>query len=510
MKLAFIWIKKYVVDLCTRTMRTYFPKTHYADTAEHSFCVIPEPYESTYNDGVYKRPEAISVTLSEYRDLFVTLIGGMYPYTFAEYGTIECRKEILKDTHAYSIVISTEKIILIYQDEQTFRYAVSTLTQLLQKEEIPTGTIYDFPAYSWRGLNLDVARHFMPISFIKEVIRKMYLQKLNILHIHLTDDQGWRFESKLYPKLHTLGSKRRETVIGNKLVPFIHMKYAGDGIPHEGFYTQESLRELVEYAHTYGVEIVPEIDIPGHGTALLVVYPEHAAHVPPKEVETDWGVFHNMLSPEEKTITFLQNIFKELSEVFPGPYIHIGGDEVPLDAYKKSTAVKKLVQEGKLTSYKDAPAYILTAIAAYLKSIGRTPVMWDEASDIAQETGGIIMVWRDMSIMHAMVEKQIPHICTTASHLYFDHYQHPNTKKEPLAIGGYSPIDYVYDAPVIANHYLLGMQANMWTEYTKTPEAVRYMLFPRTYALADIAWGKYHANLKTFLGKVQHLWDFRK
>ena len=510
MKLAFIWIKKYVVDLCTRITRTYFPKVHVSGTLEARFCIIPEPYESTYDDGTYKRPQSVSVTLSEHRDLFATLVGDIYPYTFTEHGTVICQKEILKDSHAYKLIVTAEKIILTYQDEQTFRYAVSTLIQLLQKEEIPTGTIYDFPTYAWRGLHIDVARHFMPVSFIKEVIRKMYLQKLNILHLHLTDDQGWRFESKQYPKLHLLGSKRRETVIGNKLVPFIHMQYKGDGIPHGGFYTQDALRELVDYARAYGIEIVPEIDIPGHGTALLVAYPEHAAHTPPKEVQTDWGVFHNMLSPEEKTITFLQNIFKELSDVFPSPYIHIGGDEVPLDAYKKSSAVKKLVQEGKLTSYKDAPTYILTAIANYLKSIGRTPVMWDEASTIAKDTGGIVMVWRDMSIMDEMIEKQIPHICTTASHLYFDHYQHPDTKKEPLAIGGYSPIDHVYDTPVIANHYLLGIQANMWTEYTKTPDAVRYMLFPRTYALADIAWGKYHANLKTFLAKVQHLWDFRK
>jgi hexosaminidase len=510
MKLQFIWIQKYIVDFLKRVSGTYLPQTSFGEHSEDEFSIIPEPYQVEYTGGFFIRPGHVSFHVPEYKELFHILFGTTVPYTMTEDSVVHFVRATLSDIHAYQIIITEKMITVNYQDEATFRCAVSTFIQLLQKDKIPTGTIYDFPLYSWRGLHIDVARHFMPIEFLKELIRKMYLQKLNILHIHLTDDQGWRFESKQYPKLHTIGSKRRETVIGNKLLPFVHTNYKGDGIPHEGFYTQEELKELVTYAQIYGIDLVPEIDIPGHGTALLVAYPEHSAYIAPKEVETDWGVFHNMLSPQKETITFLKNIFKELSEIFPSTYIHIGGDEVPLDSYKKSASVRELVKNRTLASYRDAPAYILEEIALYLKSLGRTPVMWDEASDVAQKTGGIVMVWRDMSIINEMIKKKIPHICTTASHLYFDHYQLPDTKKEPLAIGGYSPIDHVYETPISSNHYLLGIQANMWSEYTKTPDAVRYMLFPRTYALAELAWGKYNINVKKFLAKVRGAVDFRK
>lgn len=511
-----IWIRNYVYDYARRTLHTYFNRNNSHQETPNKPVIIPEPYMTEYRESTLALPETITFTIDEHRDLTLLLLkrhSTDHTYVFTtdpEKAFLVCKKGTLSHKNAYQIEITEKDITVTYQNEETLRYAISTFVQLSRNATIPCGSMYDFPTCLWRGVLLDVARHYMPPAFIKELIEKMYLQKLNILHLHLSDDQGWRFESKQYPRLHQIGSIRKETVIGNKLFPFVHRGYTGDGMPHEGFYTQESLRELVQYAIEYGITIVPEIDIPGHSTALLTAYPEYAAHNAPHKVETDWGVFKNVLSPEDHTLVFLKNIFKEICGVFPSAYIHIGGDEVPTDYYKKNQFVKKLVQTKKLKTYEDAPSYILEEIATYLRTQGRTPVMWDEGADIAQKTGGIIMVWRDVAIAEEMAQKNIPYVYCPASHLYFDYYQYPDTKKQPLAIGGYTPIESVYQTPIKRNDLLLGIQANMWSEYTKTPDAVRYMLFPRTYALAELAWGNYHKDLKAFLAKVAHAIDLRK
>lgn len=330
--------------------------------------------------------------------------------------------------------------------------------------------------YEWRGLHIDVARHMMPVEYLMRTLDKMATLGLNRLHLHLTDDQGWRFESKHYPRLHTVGGYRRETVLG-KQFPFFNLNYKGDGIRYGGYYKQDELKELVKYAKDKGIIIVPEIDIPGHATALLSAYPEYAYSKAPTEVATYWGVFDNVLANNERTLEFINIIFDELMEVFDSKYIHIGGDEVSVAGYDSE--------------------YILLGVAQHLKSKGRTPIVWDEAYSVAAEVGGIVMVWRNMSIVLDMLKKGLPTICASSTHFYFDHYQSADINNEPLAIGGYTDCDRVLSAAAELGAIkikagtnadkLIGVQAQLWTEYIRNSEEADYMLYPRLEAFAQVA-----------------------
>ena len=343
---------------------------------------------------------------------------------------------------------------------------------------------FDVSMCEWRGLHLDVARHFMPLEFLYEIIEKMHELNLNIFHLHLTDDQGWRFESKKYPKLHIVGGTRHETVVGKSFI-FFGLNYEGDGLVHAGYYTQDQLCALNVFAKSRGVTIVPEIDLPGHMTALLAAYPEYAhsnsghnsAGVSGVEVATYWGVFDNILRADAQTFNFIKDIFEELLDVFDSKYIHIGGDEVHVSDYDKD--------------------FILDNMAQYLVSKNRTPVMWDEALEIAKKYNGVVMAWQSMEDFERCLASGVRTVCASSSHLYFDYYQKPDTENEPLAIGGYTPTKKVLESKIEIQNILkkiskeksknfIGAQAQMWTEYTKTPQQVRYMLYDRLEAFASI------------------------
>ncbi len=352
--------------------------------------------------------------------------------------------------------------------------------------------------YSWRGLHLDVARHAVDLKYIYGLLDKMQENHLNKLHLHLTDDQGWRIEIKKYPLLHEIGSKRKETVIGKNFPtpwkPF--KKYKGDKKEYGFYYSQKELKDLDNYAKEKGVTIVPEIDLPGHSTALLFAYPEFAAGEPPKEVATYWGVFSNVVSDSPKTLAFLKDVFDELLEIFSGKYIHIGGDEVPLRNYDEN-----------IEPYNNT----LKELALYLKSKGREVVMWEEAFDIAQETDSILMCWQSLSIGKEFLEKEGRVIFCPNEYFYFDYHQYEN-KNKYLGIGGYIPLEKVYRFSLEEKlglktfqkykNSILGIQANLWTEYLNSKEKLDYMLYPRFYALAKVVnrennnWQKFLEELK--------------
>lgn len=360
--------------------------------------------------------------------------------------------------------------------ENVFKIKSKKEKMLYKNSKSGTQAGFDFSSLKWRGLHLDVARHFMPIDFLYEVIENMNKLNLNIFHLHLTDDQGWRFESKKYTKLNTISSKRKETVVG-KSFKFFGLAYESDGISHSGYYTQEQLKDLNNFAKTKGITIVPEIDLPGHMTALLAAYPEYAHADQPKEVATYWGVFDNVLRADIKTFNFIKDIFDELLDVFDSKYIHIGGDEVHVNDYDKD--------------------FILDNIAQYLISKNRIPVLWDEALHIAKKHNGVVMAWQSMEDFERCLESGVSTICASSSHFYFDYYQKPDIENEPLAIGGYTPIEKVAESKKEIQNILnkiskeksknfLGAQAQMWTEYAPTPEHVSYMLFPRLGAFAHL------------------------
>lgn len=503
----FYFLKHFLIDSQLRRLRDNISRKKFLSHQQVLNPIIPEPVQQSVGRGQFIRPERLHIYLSEYRDVFDVwfLDVQSYGYTDTTDGShIVCTRtsDIRTNTDEYHIDITPAVIQISYHSLAGFRYALASLDQLLSQPHIMVGTIYDYPAHPWRGLHIDVARHFMPIEFLHETVRSMARLKLGYLHLHLCDDQGWRMESLAYPRLHTVGSVRRETVIGKQFFPFIQ-GYQGDGISHSGYYTQAQLRELVRYAQMLGIEIVPEIDIPGHATALLSAYPQYAAYNPPDEPQTRWGIFNHVISPSDDAILFLQKLFTEVMDIFPSQYIHIGGDEVPLKYYQKSPIVRDMVGSGILASYKQAPDYILGRIAGYVSEHGRTPVLWDEGYHVAQQYGGMVMAWQSLQIMDHIAQQQVPYICCSSSHFYLDYYQYPNTDQQPLAIGGYTPLEHIYNAPIPQDNYLRGFQANIWTEYMKTPDQVRYMLYPRIYALAEVAWGRNRQDWERFRGKVQ-------
>lgn len=358
------------------------------------------------------------------------------------------------------------------------------------RKKIPKHIPETVVEYNWRGLHFDVARHMFPVSYLEELIKKMSELDLNVLHLHLSDDQGWRFECKKYPRLHEIGGYRKETVVG-KSFKFFGLDYKGDGIRYGGYYTQKELKHLVKFAREKGVTIVPEIDLPGHSTAMLTAYPEYSYNDPPKEVATYWGVFDNVIKANEKSVEFLKDVFDELCEVFASKYIHVGGDEVEVKDYDQK--------------------YILREIGKYLISKNKVPVIWDEARDVAEELNKlndnncIVMVWRSMEDLKDVLAKNIKAICASSSHLYFDYYQKADIEHEPLAIGGYIPIEKVEEVGNFLKNIimenkkenkdfnpknLLGAQAQLWTEYIRTPAEANYMLFPRLNTFAKIVNGE--------------------
>lgn len=332
--------------------------------------------------------------------------------------------------------------------------------------------------YEWRGLMLDCARHMPSINYLYKTIDKMQNLNLNKLHLHLSDDQGFSIEIKKYPKLNTIASYRNETCVEKNFPmpwpPF--QKYIGDGKKYGGFYTQDELKKLIKYAKEKGIEIIPEVDIPGHATAILAAYPEFAAGPAPKVPATYWGIFPNVISDSNESINFLKNIFNEIIEIFDSEYIHIGGDEVPLDYYKDDEKILKK---------------ILKEIAVYLNSKNKKVIMWDEAGEVALETGNIIMNWRDIKIGMDFVKKGVKTIFCPNEYFYFDYYQH-DPVNEPIAIGGYLPIEKVKSFKFpngFRQKYsenILGLQANLWTEYMQTEEKMDYMLYPRLNAFSEV------------------------
>lgn len=371
-------------------------------------------------------------------------------------------------------------------------YGLQTLRQLLPTDgsgRIPTVTIRDAPRFSYRGMHLDVGRHLFPVAFVKRYIDLLARYKLNTFHWHLTDDQGWRLEIRAYPRLTEVGAWRRETVAGNQLSP-----YAGDGQPYGGYYTQDEVREVVAYAAARHVTVIPEIELPGHARAALAAHPDLACTDGPFEVGTTWGVYEDIFCPSERTFTFLETVLSEVLELFPSPYIHIGGDEAPKRRWKESALAQEVMRREGLRDEQELQSWFIRRIETFLRGRGRRIIGWDEILEGGLPPGATVMSWRGTSGGIEAARQGHDVIMTPGSHLYFDHYQGAR-ETEPLAIGGFTTLERVYGfepvPPVLTPdeaRHVLGAQANVWTEYIPTTRQVEYMAFPRMLALAEIVW----------------------
>ena len=353
--------------------------------------------------------------------------------------------------------------------------------------------IEDYPRFKYRGMMLDVSRHFMPKEFIKKFIDIMSIHKMNKFHWHLTDDHGWRIEIKQYPKLTEIGSMRDGTLIG-------HSRFAGknpkfDNIPHGGFYTQEEIKDIIKYAEERFIEIIPEIDIPGHTASLIASYPELGTLKEKIEVKKVWGIQDEILIPTENTFNFLDNLFREISDIFPSSYVHIGGDEARKKQWIESEEVQKLMEKLEIEDEDSLQTYFIGRVQKILNNYGKNIIGWDEIIEGGLVNDATVMSWRgeEGGIFAAKAGNNA--IMSPTSHLYFDYYQ--ARTGEPLAIGGLIPLEKVYSYEPIPEGLdinqatkILGAQGNVWTEYIKTPEMVEYMSVPRMTALSEIVWSK--------------------
>lgn len=428
----------------------------------------------------------------------------------------------IANKEGYVLTTTPEGINLNGQTENGVFYGIQTLRKSIPAEAkeatilIPTGEIKDEPRFSYRGMHLDVGRHFFPKEFMKKYIDLLALHNMNTFHWHLTDDQGWRIEIKKYPKLTEIGSQRSRTVIGRNTQEY-------DNTPYGGFFTQEEAKEIVKYAQERYITVIPEVDLPGHMLAALAAYPEMGCTGGPYEVCPRWGIFEDVLCiGNDQTMQFLEDVMSEIIEIFPSKYVHIGGDEAPRTRWEKCPKCQARIKTEGLKADKNHTAedrlqsYCMTRIEEFLNSKGRQIIGWDEILEGDVAPNATVMSWRGME--GGIKAAQLGHdvIMTPTSFCYFDYYQTADTKDEPLGIGGYVPIEKVYSLePVPAvlteeqSKHILGAQANLWTEYIHSSEHVEYMVLPRMAALAEVQWTQPEKkDFKDFTKRLARLMKF--
>jgi hexosaminidase len=423
--------------------------------------------------------------------------------------------ENLGDTE-YRIDVTADGARLTAGSEDALRHAETTYAQLVEaaapaeegKVAVPLVRIADAPRFAWRGMMLDVARHFMPKEFVLKVIDVLALHRLNTLHFHLTDDQGWRVEIEAYPKLTEIGAWRAETMVGKMRHGQQEFEY--DGTRHGGFYTKEDLREIVRYAADRGITVVPEIDLPGHMQAAITAYPEFGNH-PDRQltVRQYWGISDDVLNVNDATVEFVKTVLREVLEIFPSPYIHLGGDECPTVQWEESEEAQKRQAELGLDEAGQLQGWFTAQVAEVLAEEGRRLVGWDEMVETDCPKDAVIMAWRSAERGEVAVKAGHDTVMAPCESVYFDYYQ-GDPATEPLAIGNFIPLEKVYDFEVIPPSLseaeqarIVGTQCQIWTEYMPDEKQIGYMMLPRLSAFAERAWGSPKVSYDEFLGRLR-------
>ncbi len=405
----------------------------------------------------------------------------------------------------YAIHVTKKNCVVSAKEFNGFFYAVQTLKQLMpesiyverpmpsEKFRIPCCTILDKPRFGYRGMHLDCSRHFFSVAEVKKYLDIMSIYKLNRFHWHLTDDQGWRIEIKKYPKLTEVGAYRKGTAVKKDFSTH-------DGVRYGGYYTQDQVKEIVSYAAGLGITVIPEIDLPGHMLGALTAYPELGCTGGPYEVWTRWGISDQVLCPgKEITFTFLEDVLSEVMDLFPSEYIHIGGDECPKTEWDKCPACQAKIKElgikgdEKHTSGQYLQNYVTSRVQKFVNDRGRRIIGWDEILEGDLAEGATVMSWRGVAGGVKASAMGFDVIMTPNTYLYLDYYQSKDAS-EPFGIGGHLPLEKVYGYEPFEGldtnqqKHILGVQANLWTEYIATPEHLEYMLLPRMVALSEIQW----------------------
>ncbi|MFM6968940.1 MAG: family 20 glycosylhydrolase [Sediminibacterium sp.] len=432
---------------------------------------------------------------------------------------------VVTNSEGYLLTVTPKQIKVLAKTKVGAFYGMQTLLQLeVASKKIPVLTIEDAPAFGYRGLMLDVGRHFMPITFIKQLLDVMAMQKMNNLHLHLTEDQGWRIEIKKYPKLTSVGSVRGGTLIG---------KYPGTGntnTPYGGYYTQAQLKELVAYAAAKHINIVPEIEMPGHASAAIAAYPELSCFpseptkltnnmyasatenkiktLGGKIVQETWGVFDDVFAPSEFTFNFIEHVLDEVMDIFPSSYIHIGGDECPKTAWKRSSYCQSLMKEKGIANEHALQSYFIQRVEKYVNSKGRKIIGWDEILEGGLAPNATVMSWQGEEGGITAAKQHHDVIMTPQGTCYLNFYQ-SSDPRDSIAFGGFLPIEAVYNySPVPAAltpneaSYIKGVQGNLWTEYIANKDLASFMLYPRAMAIAENGWTKTKTGFDHFTSRV--------
>lgn len=479
--------------------------------------LVPLPAGIELRDGSWQltrsaRVVAVGAAVTEARQLAEALsvpLGWRMPVVSepARHGDIEMKPAAPATPlgpEGYQLSVTPERVLIRATSAAGWFYGGVTFRQLLPPEAFGTQAavvardgswsvraveIVDSPRFAWRGLLVDPARHFLPLEFLRKLVDVMALHKLNTLQLHLTDDQGWRLEIRQYPRLTEIGSLRNES-------PRPGDRSAGDGTPYGPyFYTQAQMRELVAYAQARHVTLVPEIEMPGHFQAALAAYPQFSCTGGPFEVRTRWGVHPDILCPgKDAAVAFVCDVLAEVMAVFPGRFIHIGGDEAPRERWKTCPQCQARMQAEGLQSEAQLQTWFNSRIEHFLASRGRRLIGWDEILEGGLTPGAAVMSWRGMEGGIAAAEAGHDVVMSPTTHCYFD-YAQAQGPGEPECIGGFIPLAKVYSfepvparLPAERQHHVLGAQGNLWGEYMWTTKDVEYFAFPRASALAEVVW----------------------
>lgn len=509
--------------------------------AEADLDIVPYPFSVESGRGVfeiagadfYVDPSLGERTMKAVDDFRLLLSGASGDESLLSEGKSGASVVFLLDStlgkEEYNLDVTQRKVVVKSSDLNGAVYAIETIKQLLPVEiyknspaenvswTIPCVKIHDKPRFAYRGLHMDPSRHFFEVDEVKRYIDIIVLHKMNTLHWHLTDDQGWRIEIRKYPKLTEIGAYRDKTLIGH-----LNDDKGYDYTRYGGFYTQDDIREVVEYAASKGVTVIPEIDLPGHMLAALAAYPEYGCTGGPYEVWGRWGISEDVLcAGKEETFEFLEGVLTEVMELFPSEYIHIGGDESPKVRWEKCPACQARIKElglkdgEKYSAEHYLQSYVTARVERFLNSHGRKIIGWDEILEGDLAPGATVMSWR--GVEGGLQAAKLGHdaIMTPSTHFYFDYCQSDTPENEPLGIGGYIPVEKCYSyepfTPEMTDGekgHILGVQANLWTEYIKTPEHLEYMLLPRAAALSEVQWcAPENKSYDRFLKSMKHYAD---
>ncbi|WP_308991340.1 glycoside hydrolase family 20 protein [Mariniflexile litorale] len=499
---------------------------------ENDINIIPKPAELTLTEGVFEFSNATKFVISNegIKEVAKTLIKKFEKAAGFKIETvsttpnknfIQFKKDNTFEKEAYELVVSSDNITITAKEDAGFIYGLETLRQLLPTAienssetsanwVIPALTIKDKPRFQHRGLMLDISRHFFDKAYIKKTIDRLVMHKMNVLHLHLVDDQGWRIEIKKYPKLTEVGAFRvdQEHVAWNSR----KTNSPDEKGTYGGFLTQEELKEIVAYAQAKNIEVIPEIEMPAHVSSAIAAYPELSCYGKSIAVPSGglWPITDIYCAGKESTFEFLENVLDEVMTIFPSKYIHIGGDEATKTNWEKCPHCQKRIKEEDLEDVEELQSYFVKRIEKYINSKGKSLIGWDEILEGGLAPEATVMSWRGTKGGFEAAEQGHDVIMTPESHCYFNFYQGPQNE-EPTAFNAYTPLSKVYQFdPVVegmtetqANH-VLGGQANLWSEYITTNEDSEYMIFPRLAALSETLWStKTSRNWENFSKRLE-------